>query len=370
MAVSGSQIFQAQDARGYPLLILLGLVACWIMAWIERHGTSIWIASSLSMAALAMLLTHYFAAGAIAGMFIYAVVRLQSTARRHVLIALTTAVILFAILWGPTLWMQTSYVAESADIFLKEPAESHFTNFLARLAQEPLRLLFEPRNPNWLTGLLGLLVVIAAIIKLRRGPALLFWFCWYAGIVGLVAVFDLSRGTIHLQFIRYTILASPAVCIVLATASDQFKGLWRHSVPVVAVAVCLLNIQSGYSARDINPDLRPLARYLDDIAKEGEPVLFISNDPLGRNGQTLYLGMSLYAHISAHPLICATRPLETDLLLQLPADRDLLVVSPVLNVDMQQVIGGCEVVQRMSFSDVGECLKVRLPRASATSPSN
>jgi hypothetical protein len=316
------------------------------------------------------LLTHYFAAGAIVGMFAYACVRLRNSSRWQVLGALIGAVTLFAILWGPTLWMQTSYVTDSADIFLKEPGENHVANFLIRAAQEPLRLLFEPRNPNWLASLLGVAIAVTAVVKLRRDPLLLFWCWWFAGVVGLVAALDLARETLHMHFIRYTILASPVVCIVLATAGDRFRGLLRHTIPAIGFALCALMAPTGYGAPDVSPDLRPMGRYLDSISQPGEPILFISHDLLGRDGQTLYLGMSLYAHIWPRALICATKPLGAELLAQLPADRDLLVVSPVFGVDMQQVISGCEVVARQTFAGTGDCLKVRLPRASTTSRSN
>ena len=75
-----TQVWLAQQVRGYQMLQALGL--CGVLALLRlergtyRRGAVIWFGAIL----LAMMLTHYFALGACAAMGLYAVIRLRGRA--------------------------------------------------------------------------------------------------------------------------------------------------------------------------------------------------------------------------------------------------------------------------------------------------
>ena len=219
-AVAPTQVFIDQQVRGYTLLAAFGMGACAAVVRIEKRGATRWRLIALAACTLGMMLTHYFAVGACAAIGAYVLIRLRGRTRRDAVAALITAAVRWGIIWGPFFWKQRRDFAETADPWLVEHVSNHALLTLARFAALPWRQIAEPpQSLEWLP-LLSVVVLVAPVVlalsRKRRRPEMLLWALWFAGTVGLVTILDLTRSTKHLIFLRYTALALPAICAVIA----------------------------------------------------------------------------------------------------------------------------------------------------------
>src|SRR5437764_2490764 len=81
LAVAGSQVEFAQEARSYSMLLALVLACAWATVRIEKFGASRSRSILLGALVLAAMLTHYYAAPALAAIAVYAIVRLRGRDR-------------------------------------------------------------------------------------------------------------------------------------------------------------------------------------------------------------------------------------------------------------------------------------------------
>ena len=119
---SVAQLEFAQEARSYPMLILLGLLACDVMVRIEQRGASGWRVLGLGIFVAAGELTHYFAAPGIAALAIYAILRLRGRDLVRTLIAFVAGGIFVAVVWGPRLLEQLHAMPSFKPLFLQNNA--------------------------------------------------------------------------------------------------------------------------------------------------------------------------------------------------------------------------------------------------------
>jgi hypothetical protein len=125
---------------------------------------------------------------------------------------------------------------------------------------------------------------------------------WFFGTMGFIFALDLVRSTTQLREVRYLLLASPALYVLLAiSAAGAFRGLSRkqvllkQAVPAILVLACL--------ARDVGPrppsevDWRPIAAFLDDPTRAQQPIVFSHGQP------DWFLGhlVLAYRHASTQP---------------------------------------------------------------------
>src|SRR5439155_18880793 len=266
-----------------------------------------WRAAAVGLGATALMFTHYFAAGACLAIGAFAVLCLRGKARWLTLGSLVIAGMFFAILWWPTLRRQLDCVPQTADIFLSDDRPGHVLRTLARLAAMPMTLLADARDqtspPRIVLGLALLSAVVAAVARHRREAAL--WVMWLGGVLGAVAALDLARQTLHLTFVRYVLLASPALCILLALPA---RRRWGSLIPALAIALELIALSGGTAQH--TPDLRPMLRYLSEHARPGDVLVLPSRHPLGRDGQVLYLYIAYYTDLLPTGIIVPTHPLD------------------------------------------------------------
>src|SRR5439155_6214178 len=219
MAASLSQVDQAHDARGYTLLLVVSLATAIALLSLQRENLDsrgiAWRAGLVGTGVLAMMFTHYFAAGACVALGAYAAIFLRGRARWMTLAAMAVAAVIWCALWLPSLRDQLAAVKETADVFLADPGPGHVGRTLRRLAAMPMTLLADTdpaeqaSPPRVFLGLMLLAIAAAAVFRHRRATAL--WTLWLIGTIGLVAALDLARQTLHLTFARYVLLASPAL---------------------------------------------------------------------------------------------------------------------------------------------------------------
>jgi uncharacterized membrane protein len=332
MAISGQQIFYAQEVRSYSLIVALGLAACAIVVEIEQRGLSALRLLGLSGLALAMLMTHYFAAGAVLALAVYAAIRLPRAVAMRVIAGFIGAGILFLVIWGPFFLAQQKAMrlqGEGGASFLLETGSGHFLHTLARLAFIPAQSIAPasyilPANMPPLIAWAALPIFILPLLWLRRRPDLLLWYLWTAGVVLPLILLDLTRSSMHLAFPRYTLLAAPGIFAVVAAGFDRFKTRWKYAAPVAVIAACALFLPTSLAEPASKPDWQPIATVAADSIHAGDVLVITAPPDQAKLG---YLYVSHYLG-SAHPsVVILTQPASPSLERELRSHQHVWVIS-------------------------------------------
>jgi len=360
MAVAGAQVELAQEIRPYTLLLLLGLGAIDAIARIERFGTRPGRLAALALCALAMVLTHYFALAAIAGLITYAAWRLRSRDRIRVIAALSIACLLFALLWAPSMIAQSLSLADG-DSWLRVDEEHHLLQTVRRLAILPMLMLFNPQRTASPIIYASSVVLIIPVLLLRRRPQLLLWIAWFWSTVAAIAAMEQLRTTRHLQFLRYTLLATPALYAMLAEivppAPPRMFAWLRQLVPGTVVLCCVLSLPAAYYPW--KPDYRELAQFLDRAHETGAPVIFCSSAGSSTGGAEMYIGASHYARSYPWPFVMVeTRPSD-DLLAQLRKFPTVIVIAAPSGLMASDLFPGATVDRRQLVPYLATLERVR-----------
>lgn len=277
MALAQPQIQYARETRNYAWLIVCALVAADALVRMEKLGPSRRRWAALTIGVLATLLTHYFGIGMLIGLGLYAVMRTRGRVRAQIVGAFVLAVIVFALCWGPFMWQQRSLASTSDQTtnFLLDKPAGHLGWTFWRLALVPGVLLAEPRGAAIYVCACGALLYILPLIVLRRRSDLLMWILWMLGVIGVVAALDFTRDTHHLGLIRYTLLAGPAVYVLIPGLACGLKRLaWlRHGVPAIAALYCLWALPDAYRSPITDPQI--IAKELQSAAGSQDLLLFI-----------------------------------------------------------------------------------------------
>ena len=161
------------------------------------------------------------------------------------------------------------------------------------------------------------------------------------GVVSLPFAMDLARHTLHLSFIRYTFIASPAIFALFAAGFSNWTGPWKHLVPAAWTACCLAiaPLAIRYAVND-NPDWKPFGTRVRGEVPAGETIVFTSE---GASGYWFYLFVSHYGSLSDHPIVIMTKPPRPELLTTLRAAGNLWVVCPPIGPPLGAFPGGAVV---------------------------
>jgi 4-amino-4-deoxy-L-arabinose transferase-like glycosyltransferase len=322
MALAVPQIEYAQATRNYAFLLMVSLAACSALIRIEQLGPRlpylIWLAAAL----LATALSHYFAMGALISLFSYSLLRLRGPIRLKVAATFLITALLYLILWAPHLWthLHTFSSPERTTIFLYSKEPHHPLLILELLVSLPPILFIGSQTISlfWLM-LSGAIIIVLiffplALRKYRR-PELLIWYLWLAGTIGFLAALDLLRTTHQLGFVRYTLLASPALYVLIAAVPTQLGRIASHGIPAAAALFCALFLPSVY--KDSHVDFRELAALLDQAGPR-DLLIFAAPSKYSGAPADLYLGYSHYSNPRQRPpILIMTDTLPPDVRAQL-----------------------------------------------------
>ncbi|HEY1923301.1 MAG TPA: glycosyltransferase family 39 protein [Tepidisphaeraceae bacterium] len=275
-ALAQPQIQYARETRNYTWLIACALLAVDALIRIEKFGPSYSRLAALTIGILATPLTHYFGIGILIGLGIYALLRTRGRIRLQILAAFTIAILIFSICWGPFMWQQRALALTSDQSvnFLLDNPDTHLRWTFYRLLVLPGVLLAEPRGPALYICYIGAALYLLPLIALRRRPDLLLWICWMFGVIGVIAAFDFSRDTHHLGLIRYTLLAGPAVYVLIPAIVSRFRPWLRHSVPAIAAIYCLWALPHAYQFAVTDP--KAIVAEVQSATRPNDLLLFIS----------------------------------------------------------------------------------------------
>jgi uncharacterized membrane protein len=277
MAVATPQIQFSQEARNYmPVLVFLLLVAMAI-AKLKRSPSPYW-AGILSVFLLAMMLTHYFAAGAAVGLMGYAFIVLRKRPRRFALIASAVAAMIFALLWGKSMLKQrSSFLNGLSWLFDREPGHVHRRIFdLCRL---PVRFFTEITGSGFqpFIAIIGVLLLLALPVLFLYRRELRIWIAWLIAAIALVAIADFTRSTTQLNWVRYTIFATPPAYVLLSAGIP--RGRLKFVLPSIAIAAAILTLPNAYVPA-WKPDFRTPIQIVGRTLTAEDGLVISGKDPI------------------------------------------------------------------------------------------
>src|SRR5439155_10798706 len=228
----------------------------------------------VTVSLLAMTLTHYFALGTLAALAIYAMLRLRGRGRDHAVACFAVALAGWGILGGELVWRHLHNVGGGEAVaFRDDHGPGHAWRTLERFALLPVRYFTEPMSTSLAVAAIGAAAYLLALLLPRRRPQLSLWGLWLWLTIAPLAVLDLVRGTKHLEFVRYTLLASPAMYALLAGALPASSGKLRHLPPLLTALACAMALPAAYSTW-WKADWRALAAVLDREARASDVIVF------------------------------------------------------------------------------------------------
>jgi len=343
MALAIGQLDFAQDARNYPMLILLGLGAADLLVRIELFGIKPARVIGLLLLSSAAILTHYLAAGAIAALGGYALIRLRKGARLAAIGVFVAAGVVVLAVWGYWLRGQIISLPSAHPGYLSEPADHHVRSTFLRIIGLPGKCLFgESLAANMPAAVLliaAFLTYVLPLVRTFRDRLSLFWLLWMIGTIGSAAATDLVRGSILMDYLRYTILASPAIYAVLAV-NWPGRPILTYAVPLLAIALLAVlagqRLAGGVESKE---DWRRLTGDLNRAADSDDLLVFYGDDPWISPG-TWYMAFNYYFPKSRHPWLVLNRPVDVNLLRQLRTKKSVWLIGKFPGADGPLVLPG------------------------------
>lgn len=256
MALACPQVEYSRITRGYTMLTAVTLLMADAMMRIQLLGISRRRIICLTVALFAVAFTHYFAAGTLMALFAYAWIRIPEH-RRTVLYAYLLVGLIFALAWGPFMWQQRHLFStdDPATAFLTDSGiPNHAGATALRCLLAPVNLLFPvSRSFTPVAAVLGAAFYLSPLWSLRKSPFVLMWWLWFAGTIAVVAALDFTRGTDHLYYIRYILLAGPPVYAIIPLLSGAINRRAMAVVSLLAVIGCLVHLPGVYAPNPADP---------------------------------------------------------------------------------------------------------------------
>ncbi|HEY8667200.1 MAG TPA: glycosyltransferase family 39 protein [Tepidisphaeraceae bacterium] len=345
MAVASPQIKFAQEARSYMLLTALSLGALLVVVRLHKRGPSRRRSVALSLCAAAMLLTHYLALAPLAAIGLYGGLVMSGKARRQIFRSLALAGLLFSVLCLPFLWGQRDHFAGDT-AWLLEGGKGELVRILQRAAVMPARYLIQPSAGHLGIAALGAAGYLLLLLLARRDRSFLIWSFWLGCPILVAAALDLSRSSWTLDLVRYTLVAAPAMYLLIATVGRQHR-FFRHAIPAVVLLACLLELPNTYTP--YKADFRGLARFVQDRAQPGDAIVFSGSDTGDWYEDILYLGMSHYMHHMPGPIIFLHAPTDAKALAQLRSTRNVWLIEKWRGNGALQTLDSTQLTATMPF---------------------
>jgi uncharacterized membrane protein len=362
MACSIAQIDTAQDARNYSMALLLVLAAADALVRIEQLGPNRIRLIALAGFSFASLLTHYFAAPALLALFLYAAIRLRSRARIASLASLVLGAIVFLAVWGYWMQRQLHALPPGTPSYLDAGEGPIVIPTLFRIVGLPARFLLGDSLARKLPAItiifIAVLIYLLPIFRLRSHRQWLLWLLLLATVIGCCVLIDLSKRAVTLDFLRYTILASPsAYAIVAALQSTRRKRL--ADVVLILTVGLLFVLACERSFRPVKPkeDWRQLAGDLDTASNPDDLLVFTNRDFYISPG-TWYVGLRYYTPSFHHPWLILNYPPSPDLLRTLRSHNHLWLIGMHPQADAPELLPGFQPQAVITTSAGSACLLV------------
>jgi hypothetical protein len=253
----------------------------------------------------------------------------------------------------------------NAPDFLTEAPQGHgWTTFLRVVGLPGQYVLGEEfagqQSAGVLAALAGLILVIP-LLRLWGRRDLGLWVLWLVGTLGLVVALDVVKHTKLLMYVKYTILATPAVYALLAVFDWPPKRLMNHALAIAVliamVIIAGMRIQRGPQSKE---DWRELSRSLDKNAGPGELLVFYGNGPWISPGM-FYMGFKYYSPASQRPWLILNGPANATLMRQINGGaRSLWLVGFYPREDGPDLLPGWQPLSEEQTTAGAMCQMVRV----------
>lgn len=283
-SLAGPHVYYARETRSYALLLFFLLGAAAAAARLQAQGPSLWRALALGACALGACLSHYGGLGFLLGLFAWvAVSRFDRGGRREAVLAFFGAALVFLVLWGPTLWLQLHAFGPNNAWNSDDPDDA--ATVWTRLLPLPLQVVFTS-GPFFAArpASLGLVWPVLAWLAWWR-PSVRLWALVGLGSIGYAAAVDIAWGSAQLQFSRYVLPATPALCAMIAGARFG-SGALRHLAPTGAAALLALVLPMVWQPQ--RPPWREWGELFQPLAP-GDDVIVVWQPGALRKGTFLLL---------------------------------------------------------------------------------
>jgi len=373
MSLTSPQVIYALEVRGYALLTFLGLSALYILVKIEKSGPSMARSAWLGIFSFCLAFTHYFSFGLLLAMGLYTAIRFRGKTLLYTLAGFAFGGVIFLAAWGPQMWNQffgpslkfNKYdtFRQNAEIAKQIPdlVAGWFERLFFHLPNE-----FVTRPPETL-----LIYFLPAVAIFWRKNLLLPWL-WLIFTMGFVALLDMSRDTFHFTQIRYTLLAAPAVYIIVAAGivNGKFKWIYNSILPAILSIFLFINIPKIYT-----PYKERWVEIPDLIKDKGNTNETIILPHAGQSFQVywprfIWQAICYYIYDPNRPMIIPTKPLSQEAMSQIGWGKDAWVITRF--PEFQQAnslnwatywVPGCEVKEAWLAQAGATVFHIKLPEA-------
>jgi hypothetical protein len=335
MSLAGPQIEYAQEAGGYAMVMMLSLAMAIALVRIEKRGSTLLRFIALGSFALAAVLTHYCAAGAVVASLAYALIRFPRQTCWRAVGVLFIAVIVFLIAWGPFL------IGQFPLPLLAHPSaiDQNLGPAMLRWLELPVRFFVNGEIEPQAIALWSAMLYFLPFLLLRRRPDLLLWSLWLVATTFPLAMLD-ARYSINLfASMRCVLIAAPAAYGIVAAALADQHGYRKHAVALVLSLCCVLTLPDAYVRW--KEDWRGFAAEVAACCKPGDVMVLYRRDDSDFDADAIYLALSHYLPQGddkgsfALPIVVARGPIALPMLQQIGNARHIWLV----NDDMLSVAG-------------------------------
>jgi uncharacterized membrane protein len=223
LSFSPEQIYFSQQARMYPLLMLLLVSSTYVIILIGKSPTNKWLYLAYAVLSTAGLYTHYEYIFCLAAQVAY-VWLVSDQGRRHWRYWLgTDAAVGIAFL--PWILISLAQKKTSPEIIAwvngTLPANIVLTEFITKTA----RLISVPELPfGWVSVLVAFVLLIMGAIALAPQRTKLLMLClWIACPLLGVVLMDNLLGTRAISITRYWLAVAPPLYLLIAVGVDRIK---------------------------------------------------------------------------------------------------------------------------------------------------
>jgi uncharacterized membrane protein len=360
MAAACPQVEHARLLRSYTLLIAFALCCADLLVRINRSGMSRGRFWMLCIGVFSTAMTHYFAAGTLLGMLLYAIWR-WPTQRRSIALAFAIAGCVFAVCWGRFMWQQRHLFAtdDPSTTFLTAGIPHHAWVTALRILLAPLLMLFPVSGIAVpLAAIAGLAIYSGPFLKRVTGSQefVSFWGCWLIGTVSVVAALDFTRQTDHLFFIRYILLAGPAVYAIIPMIALNFGRRACHVAGCVVLIGCTFNLPGIYLLDPADP--RRMVR--DLMSPPGkDDLLIIATDPADiQSAEVELIRIVRYLKPYDCKVAVLTRPATAEVLNAARKSRLVFIVTR--GQSPQPYLKDTEVLESRAYPGLGRIWTLRM----------
>ena len=373
MCLATPQIVYAQEVRGYSLLISFGISAALVLIDIEQSGPKLWSAISLVLLSFCLAFTHYFSFGLLVALSIYSLIRLRGKSLACMIGSFAIGAVIFLVIWGPSFWQQFFGESTIRDHYLatrQDPSVAqHCFEFLAGWPER----LFLHLPPEYLTRppLLIFLYLLPGVAIFWKRELLLPWI-WAICTAGFVWGMDYRRDTFHFIEIRYTLLAAPAVYMLVAAGlfRDRRYVVYNSILPCILSIFLIFQIPKAYiSYKESWFELSEL------IKKNGGPNDVIILPHAGTDiqvywPQIIWTAISYYNYNPGRPMAIPSKPLTNEMMEQIGWGRNAWILTHVPDFPQSasmdwpaKWIPGCKVLGATVAQGRATVFYVTLPEA-------